>query len=336
MSELLTANRRIIAAAFQTDKDTPAAVPTVAWYIRNWSRDPVRVLASLEETDASSQEGRVHVQSIGPGFSCDLYLRASILDFLAEWVLGKDDDTPSGPVYHHAATPLVTPKFATVWEIEPDNWTNVYDGVVCGGLTLAGQDEGETAWQVTGLTGLAMGYTAHQSEPAGAQALAQALDAELPLIWAETEVSYDHVHPGTTKAASIAIDRRASRAQGDSGFRAFSINWGKIAVTGTLTRYMLDDNTRRTVDTGSPTGTDPTADVAENALEVQMIRSTAALAASVTSVGVSYLTDEEPIDTAGGPKTEVLGFQTQPQDTLADNVSILTTNSKATPESAMP
>lgn len=335
MSDLFTANRKIIAAAFQADQDTPAANPTVAWPITDWTRSPVRVLQALAETDASSQEGASRVASIGPGFQCGLYLRASILDFLAEAVLGQDVDTSSAP-WHHEATPVQIPRWATVWEIEPDLYCNKFDGVAFAGMTLAGQDEGETFWKIDGLAALALGYTAHVTEPAGAQALAEALVDEEPLIWAETAVSYDSVHPGSTKGASIAIDRRATRAQGDSGFRAFSISLGKILVNGTLTRYMVDDDTRREVDTGSTSGTDPTATVAEHSLELVAERASVGLGFQVISAGISYLTDEEPIDTGGLPKTEVLGFQTQPQTDVADNITIVTTNQKSTSESAMP
>lgn len=331
---LIPGNQKIIAAAFQSDKDTPATDPTVAWPVTAWAKDPVRVISSLQETDASAQEAASRVSAITPGAGCDLYLRASIMDFIAEWLLGQNTDTSYSPGYEHTAVPILVPKYATVWEIEHGHWTNRYDGVVCAKADLDGSED--NWWQVKNLAALALGFTAHVSEPAGALALAQALEAEAPLVWAETAVSYDYVHPGLTKALTLTIDRQASRAQGDSGFRAFDVALGKLKVTGTITRYMVDDSVLREVDTGSPTGTTPTTTVPEHELDVLIDRSADHLKVLIASLGVSYLTDDTPIDISGLPKTEVLGIQTQPQSSLGSNISLVTVNGKATPESAMP
>jgi hypothetical protein len=320
-------NAKLIGIAKQVDADTPATEPDIFLQIKNWNKDAVRAQAALEETDRSAQQGGQHVTAITPGLGCDLYCRPSEIDLIAEALLWANDDssTTLGPV-EHLATPSLVPVFFTIWEIEPGLYTNQYDGSVGVAATITGQDEGQTEININGLTFIALGFTAHVAEPTLPDP-----NTELPYIYAEATIKYGGDHPKTTSAFTVNINRNAKRITGDNGFRSLAVSAGKLQVDGTLTRYVSDDNTARAVDTGTEAGTVPTTDIFTQDVSILLERS-ADLSCLIASQSVAYPTREQAVNLDGSPLAEVLGFATQPETDIADNISILTTNAKPTPE----
>jgi hypothetical protein len=328
MTTFFPGNAKLIGIAKQVDADTPAAAPTVYLEIRNWNKDAVRAQAALEETDRSAQQGAQHVTAITPGLGCDLYLRPSQADLIAKMLLWDNDDSATGPTYTHSASPSQVPVFYTVWEIEPGLYTNRYDGAVAVAGTYTGQDEGQTEINVTGLTFIALGFTAHVAEPT-----LPSPNTELPFIYAEAAISYGGVHPKTTSAFTVNVNRNAKRITGDNGFRSLAVAAGKLQVDGTLTRYVQDDDTARAVDTGTAGGSAPTTTVFTESLAILLERS-GSLSSLIASLAVAYPTREQAINLDGSPLAEVLGFATQPETDVADNISIVSVNAKATPEAS--
>lgn len=331
MSTFYAGNDKLIAIAKQVDAETPASSPTQAWRVFNWNKDAPRAIAPLEESDSSAQEGASHVTAIVPAFSCDLYLRASEFDLIAEGLLGLNDDSATTSPATHVATATPTPVYFTVWEIDPYE-TVRYDGCVMVSATLQGQDEGQTEWRVTGLTFIALTLTHGVTEPAGAAAL---VVDELPLLWAETQVRYGGTHTKRTSAVTININRNSSRVQGDNGFQSLAVVHGKLSVDAQATRYLADDDAVRAVDTGTTAGTTPTATIYTQAFQVLATRgsggSTRAFQIDIAEVAFETLEKQNDYG-QGRPVAEVIGLRSQPQTDIATNTIVTTTNAKPTTE----
>lgn len=330
MSTFFAGNSKLILIKKQADAATPADLNSgaLAFRIYEWSKTPVRTQGPLDETDASIQQSGSHVTAITPGFSFGMYGRASELDLIAEALLGLDDDQASGGPIIHTATPDQEQPYYTIGEVDPYAYT-VYDGCKLVAGTFTAQDTGQTELRVTGLQWDALGYTAGGTAP---DPLPTPVD-ELPFIYAECAVSYDDVHPGTTNEFSVTVNRNAIRAQGDTGFRGLAVIAGKFQVDGQFTRYVANDEILRAVDTGSKTGTDPTAVLYTESMQILFDRPVDDLQFQIASQEIAYETRQAAIDpSAGTPYKEVLGFRTQPQAALEDNITIVTVNAKSTPD----
>lgn len=324
-------NDKLIGIAKQVDKDTPAAVPTEVWRVTNYTPEKPRNLAGLEESDASAQQGAMHVASFGGGLSCDVYLRPSEFDFIAEGILGDNDDSATATPTTHTATPIPDTPYYTVWEINPDG-ARVMDGCRFTSVSLQAQDDGTTEWKAS-VTLMALGVTEGQAQPLSDAALTALLHDEVPFLWAETTVSYDAASEGRTSACTININRNSARIQGDNGYRALDIVHGKFQVDGSVTRYLKDNATERAVNTGAAAGTAMTTDIFTESLSVLMQRGSGGTLRSVliASTEVAYLEHTRVNDYAQGrPVAEVLPFETQPQSLIADNLTIVTVNAKTT------
>lgn len=312
-------NAKLIGIAKQVDKATPATTPELFMQVTNYSKDPVRAQGPLNETDRSAQQGANHVTAITPGCSFDVYGRPRYMETIAEALLWDSDGAGS----HGTATivPSQVPVYFTIWEIEPGLYTDKYVGCVGVSASFTAQDEGETELRVNGLTFIALGFTAHVVEPALPDP-----DTSVPFIFAEVAVSYDAVHPGTTSAFTVNVNRNAKRITGDNGYSSLDVSAGKLQVDGTLTRYVADDDTKRAVDTGTIAGTTPTTTIFDEPLAILFDRVAESKSFSITSSGIAYPTREQAINLDGQPLAEVLGFATQPQADAADNITMVAEN----------
>jgi hypothetical protein len=310
-------NAKLIGIAAQVDKDTPAASPTLYFEVTNYTKDPVRTQAPLNETDRSAQQGANHVTAITPGCGFDCYGRPGYMSTISEALLWDSDADITNGI--DTAVPSQVPVYWTIWEIEPGLYTDRYDGCVGVSGTFTAQDEGETELKVTGLTFIALGFTAHVTEPVS---LPDPND-EMPFIFAEVTVNYDSNHLGTTSAFTVNVNRNAKRITGDNGFQSLDVSAGKLQVDGTITRYVETDGTKRAVDTGTAGGTTPTTTIFDESLEILFDRVAESKSFSITSMAVAYPTREQAINLDGSPLAEVLGFATQPQADAADNITLV-------------
>ena len=320
MSELFSAKDRILLFKKQVDKTTPVASFADAMAIRLSEFGPLasRKQGPLAETDSSFQQAATKVQSFAPGFSFGTYGRPTELVLLNELLFGASAGGGTSPT--DTATPDQDSPYFGVLDIAP--YSDVcmrWDGCRIAAGTFAGSDaEGDTFLKLTGWQVMARTFKHGVAQPV---AIPEAVDED-PFIHAEIAVSYDSVHPGTTKAFTLNVNRNSIRAQGDSGFAAFEIAHGLWQVDGTLSRYTADDAMRRTIDTGTPTGTDPTAIVDEQTLSILYDRDSPAASFLLASQGVSYENREEALDpSSGNPYVEVLTVRTQPQSDIEDNLT---------------
>lgn len=322
-------NAKNILVKQQVDKDTPITDWTGALNLRvyEWSKDPVRAIAPLSESDSSVQESASHVTAITPGLSFGVYGRPSELDFLAEALLGDNDDSATSSPTTHTAVPDQDPPYYSILEVLPYGAVR-YDGCRLSQAQFTGQDEGDTELRVTGITWVVLGVTHGITAPTPLPAVKD----ELPFIYAEAAISYAGSHLGTTSAFTVTVNRNITRAQGDSGFRALDAVLGKIQVDGSFTRYTADDDTMRLIDTGTTSGTAITSDIGTESASILFERGTGAslLSFLIALTEISYETREEALNLDGTPYKEVLGFRTQPQALESDHMALVTVNAKAT------
>lgn len=323
-------NDTLLLIKKQTDKDTPVTDFSDAMAIRveDFTKDPVRVIDALGETDSSVQEGGSHVTSMTPGLQFSLYGRPPELDLVAEALLGLNDDSGSADPTSHTATPDQVQSYYSILEVLPYGSTR-YEGCKASTATFTGQDDGSTELQVTGLTWVVLGITENIAAPDPLPTPTP----ELPFIYAEVAVSYDSVQPKVTKAFSVVVNRNTTRLMGDNGFVALDAAAGKFQVSGTLSRYTQDDTIMREVDTGDSAGTVPTAAIPTHSFSILFTRGTGADLRQflISAPGISYAGRTEAKNLDGTPFVEVLSFRTEPQPLLADNIQMVTVNAKATP-----
>lgn len=329
MSEFFAGNDKLILIKKQVDKDTPVTDFTDAMALRvyEWTKDPVRVIAALNESDNSVQEGASHVTAIAPGVSFGVYGRPSELDLIAEALLGANDDSATVSPRTHTATPDQDSPYFSILEIDPFENTR-YEGCRLGAGSFTAQDAGETELRVTGLAWQARNVTHGITTPSP---IPTPVD-ELPFIYAECTVKYAGSSRGRTSQFTVNVNRNLFRAQGDGGFTALDVVNLKLQVDGQVTRYVADSASMRAVDTGTEAGTVPTSVIFGEAFSVLFTRATGTRQFLIASQEIAYETREQALALDGAPVAEVLGFRTQPQAVVADNITIVTVNAKATTE----
>ncbi len=328
MTTFFAGNDKLILVKKQDDKDSPVEdfSDAMAFRVYEWTEQPVRVISPLEESDRSIQQGASHVTAIGPAFSFGVYGRPSELDLICEALLGLNDDTSTGPPYDHVVVPDQDSPYYSIGVLDPFHF-GVYDGCRLGAATFTAVDTGTTEMRVTGLAWQALGYTAGVTAPDPEPA---AVD-ELPFIYAEVQIKYGGTHLGTTTQFTLNVNRNATRVQADNGFRATDIVNGKLQVDGSVTRIVQDDDSLREVNTGDDAGTTPTTTIFSEGFQIIFDRGSGEFGWLAASEEIAYETREQALNLDGTPIAEVLGFRTQPQTNLADNLTLTTTNQKATP-----
>lgn len=329
MSTFFAGNDKLVLIKKQSDKDTPVADWTDAMALRvyEWSKDPVRAIGPLEESDASADESDSHVTAIGPAFSFGVYGRPSELDLLAEAILGDSDPSTTINPTTHTATPSQETPYFSVLEVDPFANTR-YEGCRLGAATFTAQDTGQTELRVTGLAWQALGVTHGIATPSP---MPEPVD-ELPFIYAECTVNYAGSSEGRTSQFTVTVNRNLFRAQGDNGFTALDLVNLKRVVEGSVTRYVADDDTLRAVDTGTEGGTTPTSAIFTESFSVAFTRDSGDRQFLIASQEIAYETREQALALDGAPVAEVLGWRAQQQADPADKITIVTVNDKPTTE----
>lgn len=323
-------NQKLILVKKQVDKATPVTdfSDALALRVYEWTPGPSRVIGALTESDSSTQEGASHVSSIGPSLSFGVYGRPSELDLIAEALMGENADSSTLTPTTHTATPDNDQPYYSIYEYLPYGGGPRWEGCRLFGAQFQAQDEGDTELTVSGLQWQALNITHNVTAP---DPLPDPVD-ELPFIYAEAAIKYATVHLGTTKAFQVTVNRNGQRVQGDNGFTAQDVIPGKFQCDGQFSRYTGDNSILRAVDTGSKTGTAATSDIYSEAASILFSRDSGDLSFMIAMAEVSYESRDEALNNSdGAPFVEVLGFRTQPQDTLADHMSLVTVNAKATP-----
>lgn len=312
-------NKRTIYIGFQANAATLATDPVLKLRTRGVDTNPVRQIIALEETDAAAQEGGSVVAGFAPGGSLSHYLRPSEADALLYALLGDVVETGTTPNFTHTIVPIQDTPYLTIWETEPGLWTRRFKACRLTEITVQG-GAGQPL-EITGLRFEALGYEAHVTEP---DTPADVID-ESPLIYPEVTVTRGGVHGGDVDQFSLTINRGGNRQQGDNGFESSDYTLGKFAVSGQLTQVHSDDDDIRRVDTGSHTGTTPTAAIATQTLAIKATRNAnLSLEFVMTKISMTTVTVAPNID--GSPLTQVIAFRTEPTTDIADNLTVVAKN----------
>lgn len=320
---LIAGNRRILYLGTQVAKGTAQTTPTKAFRISDFSPNPPRARTTLAETDSTTQQPSDVVVGETPGFSFKVYLRPSQAALLFQSLLGTNADTGSTPNYTHTQSASQTTPYLTVYEREPSTWCNQYVDCRVTQIQLDGAAGGVIEATVTVEALSFVGGATAPTSPAA--------DSDLPFVYPEILVKRAGSSPGTASQFSIVIARNGARAQGDNGFGSLDYVNGLFAISGSFTKYATDDADQRQVNTGSTTGTTFTTAILEETLEIKATRD-ANTSISILLAAASYPTIASAVDTSGAPLADVMGFRSDPQSTLAGNVTCVVKDQHATPD----
>jgi len=305
----VSGNTRVICAAKQTAKGSPAAAPTVWFPLESDSAlNPNREIITLPETDASSQRAGSAVVGASPGGGWSGWWRDSSALFLAEMV--------QGVIAAGVATPAQAMPYFTAWDVIPGVQCTKYDDCRLSQLTVAG----------TTMQGITYGVEA--------MALKATLGATAPTITLPTDLKFSYPHvavtvggvtPGTHNSFSIVVNRNVSYLRGDMGLAIYDTWAGLYEVTGQLVRIYESDGDYRKFHGGAAAATVLTTTIFTEALSILLNDTVGANTATFASAAVEYTGVTTPINLDGTPIMQTLEFSTKPQTVWADNFKITIT-----------
>lgn len=312
-------NTRLIYAAIQSAKGTPAATPTHVFRVNgDAALNPDRVLIQLPETDGSAQRPDSNVVGADPKGGWSGWMRASEFAFLAHCVMGANANSGSTPNYTHTATPSKQLPYVTLWDVIPGRMCTRYvDGAIS---VLSASGEALQGIQYT-VQAVALSAELGVTEPTVPSAPASDLKYTYPLV----TVTVGGSAPGTHDAWSIEINRNVSLLRGDLGLAAFDRVTGRFDVSGTFRRIYESDADYRKVHGGSPSATTLTTAVFAETLNI-LIAENANRSVAFDSDGIEYTQITVPVNVDGAPILETLSFDTKRQPSWEDNLTIITKN----------
>lgn len=324
---LTEGNSRLVYAALQAAKGTPAATPTHRFMASGESGlNPDRVIIQLPETDGSAQRTDNSVVGADPKGAWTGWARGSEFAFLARAIMGANADAGTTPNFTHTATPSKALPYLTIWDVIPGRQTTRFDDVRLSRLTIGSEALQGCAYSVEAM---ALKATLGVAEPTVPAASA-------------TDVKYSHDYltvtvggsaPGTHDAWSLDIQRNVTVLRGDKGLDSFDSVPGQFAVDGTFRRIYESDADYRKLHGGAAAATALTRTVFSESLDV-LLQETADRSIRFTSSLVEYTSITVPVNVDGSPILETLAFTTRRQATWANNLTIVTKNTLATTETS--
>jgi hypothetical protein len=314
-------NTRLIYAAIQSAKGSPAANPTHCFRLNgDGAIDPNRSIIQLPETDASSQRPVSQVVGAEPSGGWQGWLRPSEFAFLGRAIMGANADSGAGP-FVHTATPVAAIPYLTLWDVIPGvQCTRFDDGRLsqlgCSGQSLAGVQYSAQA--------IALSATLGVTEPTLPAAPATDQAMSYPMV----TVSLAAAHPGTVDQFTLLINRNVTLLRGDNGLGAYDSVVGLFDVTGTFSKIYTSDADYRRFHGGSSGATALTTTIYAEAFDL-LIAIDATHSVDFTSTGIEYSEVRVPVNVDGTPIIETASFNTQRQPTWANNLTIVTKNGLA-------
>jgi hypothetical protein len=316
-------NTRVIYGAIQSAKGTPAATPTHKFSVNGDSAgNPGRELIQLPETDASAQRADNTVVGSSPVLAWTNWVRGSEFAFLAKGIQGANADS-GGPTFLHAATPTLAMPYYTFWDVVPGVQCTRFDDCRFNTLGISGQALAGIAYNVS-IVGLSA--TLGVTEPVAPAAQATDIKYSYPMV----AVTIGGTTPGTFSAFSITINRNVTVLRSDLGLAAYDSVPGIYAVEGTFEKIYLTDADYRKMHGGSAGATTLTTTIFTESLSLLMLAAANNQITFVSS-GIEYTETTVPVNVDGSPIIQALSFNTKRQATWANNLTVNTTNTLATP-----
>lgn len=312
--------------AFQSAKGTPATSPKYkAAFTGSPSFNPVQDLNRPDTTAQSREVAEAYLRRWTLEPSGELLCGPLMLAALAYWALGTVSTTGSGP-YTHVVKPNTagTLPYATLWIQKPNSEVERYVDCLCSSLTVSGSaDDPVTASFESVAVDWLHQVTTPPSDPATADA------TYFRWVEALNRVKVATVANACITEASLTIENALEPVFGQAmtpcdivaGTRTVSGSFGEPYETVAQQR-------RRTVLTGTTSGTTLTTSVQTTSFDVGFLRS-----ASLTwdaNVQSAIIT-EYPLnpDSGGGPTVVPAAWEAQPVATH-DEVIVTAINSLAT------
>jgi hypothetical protein len=322
----IAGNSRVIYAAIQSAKGTPATTPTHKFVLTgDTNLDPGRNIIELPETDASSQQPDSVVVGSSPAGGWGGWLRPSEFAFLARACFGANADAGAGP-YTHTATFTQTMPYLTCWDVIP--------GILCTQFV-------DTRIGVLGVSGEALAGVGYTVEAMALSAVLNATEPTLPAAAStEAALAYPGVwitvggsHPGTHDAFTITVNRNLTMVRGDLGLASYDVVPGIIGVEGTFRRIFENDDAYNEFHGGSAAATVLTPTIFTESLLLQIGNAVGGVGTAevrFTSTAMQYTQTTVPVNTDGTPVIMDRTFRTKRNATIANNLSCITKNALAT------
>lgn len=318
-------NTRLIYGAIQSVKGTAATTPTIVFRLRDQaSLDPGRTIIQLPETDSSTQQPSNSVVGSEPNGGFSTWMRSSEFDWLAQCCLGANADSGSADPWTHTATPTQAMPYVTFWDVIPGVQCTKYVDCRVGTLSAAGQSL--QGIEVTVANIVALSASLGATEPTTPTAPASDAAMSYPMVTATIGGS----HPGTVDAWTLNINRNVTVLHGDNGLANFDSVAGLFAVDGTLRKIYVSDADYRKFHGGSTSATTLTTTIFAETLAL-LIQSASGRSVEFDSTAMEYTAATVPVNVDGAPVIEELSFRTQRQAAIANNLTVITKNAKATP-----
>lgn len=324
---LTEGNSRLIYAAIQTAKGSPATAPTHRFMVSgDAALNPDRILIRAPETDSSAQAADNTVVGADPKGAWQGWIRGSEFAFLARAIMGANADTGTSPNYTHTATPSKTLPYLTCWDVIPGQQCTRFDDVRLSRLAVSSEAQQMAPYSVDAV---ALSATLGVTEPSAPTASATDLKYNHSLL----TVTIGGAAPGTHDAWSLEINRNVTVLRGDLGLASYDSWPGLFEVSGTFRRIYLDDDDYRKFHGGSAAATTLTRTIFTESLDI-LLQETADRSIRFTSSAIEYESNTVPVNVDGSPILENLSFATKRQATWANNLTITTKNSLATTETS--
>ncbi len=314
-------NTRLIYGAIQSAKGTPATNPTHKFSLNGDNAGtPGRELIRLPETDGSSQRTDNTVVGSSPVLSWSNWVRGGEFAFLAKGIQGSNADAGS---FTHTATPTTALPYYTFWDVVPGVQCTRYD---------------DCRFNTLGISSEALAGCAYTVSVVGLSATLGVTEPTLPATQ-DTTIKYSHPMlvttiggsaPGTFDALSLTINRNVTVLRGDSGLASYDSVAGIYEVDGTARKIYTTDADYRKFHGGASGATTLTTTIFTETLNI-LYTGAAGNTVNFASTAIEYTETTVPVNVDGAPILETLSFSTKRQATWANNMTIVTTNTLATP-----
>lgn len=314
-------NQWTLALGKQTAKGTPQTTPTFKLKATGGDITPNAPVIQLAETDASAQAGAsLKVGPFDVQGSPSVYLRPADAGLLLYSAMGGLSTTGTTN-YTHTITPVTQPSiFLTGYKaIGSTVLVDRYLDLITTSFAVAGA-AGQPLTCTPTFQGLS--YLLNQTDPA------LAVVTGTPYIWPEVTMSKAGSDPGTIDSFDMTINRNGSQIVGDVGYGIKDYVWGKFEVSGSYTQLFENDDDYNRFYGGSAAATTPAVTVYTEALVFSVTRD-ANTSIVFTMTGVSYKAYPVSPDPGGAPIRVNVQWATEPQTTLALNLTVVCKNQTA-------
>lgn len=305
-----------IGFAKQTAKGTPAAAGNgFRMKLTGGELGPDRQLLTLQETDASRQQGSTVVVGAKVEGTPEWYVRPADFGLFALGLLGAE--TVASGV--HTATPAQRPPYLTARKnIGAGLIVDLYPDITVASAEISG-GAGQAIMCKAAMMGLGVTLGATDSTAA--------VVSDHVFVYPECVVSLGGTPPATVEQWTLNVNNNADFIQGDGSVTPYDVVLGRLEVSGTYTYLLQSDADYRRFHSGSDTGTAFTTDLFTQALDIGLTAGSESI--HLLSSGITLTAYPVPPDTSGKPIRVAAAFTSLPQAAIADYLSIVTTNGLA-------